>query len=194
MFQNNNIRERSEETSSKDLLYIAHRNLMRHTLGYLTLQFYMTLMYKSRQDVLTRFDLHHPTKTRRDIMQHLHARSNFDRQFNTMIARVRTLLSEQMIYSEKSYYWNSNMSPDEAEELSKLSRSDIVGIFNVQRFQNAMSENLENFEKLLKAKRKFYLNHILPEDISVKKRLAEKEEDNSKEEDNTLTGVEQNSE
>lgn len=163
--------------------------MMRHTLGYLSLEFYMTLMYKARQEVLQRLDQYHPAKTRRDIVQHLSAKRNFDQQFTKLIGNMRTLISEQMIYSEKAYYWNSNLGEEEAAELSK---SEMTSLFHIKNYQNDMSLFLENYGKLLKAKRKFYIDHILPGEMKEDETQNKNKEQANGE--NLLTGVENNSE
>lgn len=155
------------ETTSVDMLYITHRNLMRFNLGYLTLEMYMTLLYKSRQEALERLDAHYPSNTRREIIQRAYVRNNFNQQFTKLMANLRTLMSQQMVYSEKTFYWSSRLTEEEGAALSK---SDMSGLLKVQRYQNVLSANLAEFDNMLKAKRKFYMEHVLPEELAEQER------------------------
>ncbi|KAL1464835.1 hypothetical protein WDU94_004446, partial [Cyamophila willieti] len=55
--------------SEEAILYLAQRNLMRHTLGFYSLELYMTLLYRSRQEALDKISQHYHGNTRRDIVE-----------------------------------------------------------------------------------------------------------------------------
>uniref|UniRef100_A0A8D8QU55 Uncharacterized protein n=1 Tax=Cacopsylla melanoneura TaxID=428564 RepID=A0A8D8QU55_9HEMI len=148
--------------SEEAIMYLAHRNLMRHTLGHFSLEFYMTLLYRSRQESLERISNHYTGTRRRDIIEKQIAKDNFDEQFSALLGRLKVLMTEQMLYTEKCYYWNRDCNiEDDASSVSKEIR--LLGVIHEQ--QRILCENLPEFYKLIKTKRKFFIQNEMKDQI-----------------------------
>ncbi|XP_008488043.2 uncharacterized protein LOC103524789 isoform X2 [Diaphorina citri] len=162
------IRKLVDDIADEEMFYLTHRNLMRHYMGYYLLEFYMTLLYKSREHVMQTIDQYYPCNTRRSIIQCQLAKNNFDKQFYPILARVRQLGNEQTLYCEKNYYYTLNKKSGE-DEKSEVSHN-LETLKEMHRQQGNVCGSLLEYRRLLIAKNNFYLEHILPEELIKRNR------------------------